>query len=137
MVPTYHIDYEFLPSAWLANVTHFEVGRFADRCGNGLSDHVPIVLIWIFDVAFGSRAVLGCGGENSRCASSSYRSRHMTWNAMQPVFVIDSLRASVGPGQRSRMASTLSRRTISAADYFVDEDAATMLEYVERLKRSD
>jgi exodeoxyribonuclease III len=44
MVPTYHIDYVFLPSAWLANVTHFEVGRFADRCGNGLSDHVPIVL---------------------------------------------------------------------------------------------
>jgi hypothetical protein len=61
----------------------------------------------------------------------------MTWNAMRPVFVIDSPRASVAPGQRSRMAPTLSRRTKSAADYFVDEDAATMLEYVERLKRSD
>ena len=30
-----------------------------------------------------------------------------------------------------------SRRTTSAADYFVDEDAAAMLEYVGRLKRSD
>jgi len=35
------------------------------------------------------------------------------------------------------MAPTLSRGTISAADYFVDEDAAIMLEYVERPKRSD
>ena len=69
--------------------------------------------------------------------SGSYRSRHMTWHAMRPVFVIDSLRTLVGPGQRSRMAPTHSRRTIFAADYFVDEDAATMLEYVERLKRSD
>jgi len=35
------------------------------------------------------------------------------------------------------MAPTLSQRTISAADYFVDEDAAAMLEYVECLKWSD
>ena len=68
---------------------------------------------------------------------SSYRQRHMTWNATRPVFVVESLRASVGPGQRSRMVPTLSGRTISAADYFVDEDAAAMLEYVERPKRSD
>jgi hypothetical protein len=60
----------------------------------------------------------------------------MTWNAMRLVFVIDSQHASVGPWQRSRMAPTLSRQTISA-DYFVDEDAAAMLEYVGRLKRSD
>ena len=31
----------------------------------------------------------------------------------------------------------LSRRTNSAADYFVDEEAAAMLECVERLNRSD
>jgi len=55
---------------------------------------------------------------------------------MRLVFVIDSQHASVGPWQRSRMAPTLSRQTISA-DYFVDEDAAAMLEYVGRLKRSD
>jgi exodeoxyribonuclease-3 len=41
--PTYHIDF-FLPREWLAYVTHFEVGRFVDWCGNGLSDHVPIVV---------------------------------------------------------------------------------------------
>ncbi len=42
--PTYHIDFVFLPRLWLDCVTHFEVGTFADWCGNGLSDHVPIVI---------------------------------------------------------------------------------------------
>jgi hypothetical protein len=51
----------------------------------------------------------------------------------RPVFVIDSLRALVDPGQRSTMPPTLSRQTIFAADYFMDEDAAAMLEYVNRL----
>jgi len=75
--PTHHIDYVFLPSAWLANVTHLEVGRFADWCGSGMSDHVPIVL----DL---SLAVLGCGGENSRCPSSSHRSRPARSRDRQP-----------------------------------------------------
>jgi hypothetical protein len=59
------------------------------------------------------------------------------WNAMRPVFVIDSLRASVGPGNDREWTPTLSRRTISATDYLVDEDAAAMLKCVERVKRSD
>ena len=42
--PTYHIDYVFLPSAWLSAVDAFDVGGFDDWCGNGLSDHVPLVI---------------------------------------------------------------------------------------------
>ena len=42
--PTYHIDFVFVPREWLDRVTHFEVGSFASWCGNGLSDHVPIVV---------------------------------------------------------------------------------------------
>jgi len=42
--PTYHIDYIFLPEAWLGAVTDFRVGTFEDWCGNGLSDHVPLVV---------------------------------------------------------------------------------------------
>ena len=41
--PTYHIDYIFLPATWLPAMTGFEVGSFEDWCGNGLSDHVPLV----------------------------------------------------------------------------------------------
>ncbi len=40
--PTYHIDYAFVPSA--AQIDRFEVGTFEDWIGNGLSDHVPLVL---------------------------------------------------------------------------------------------
>jgi len=42
--PTYHIDYVFLPQDWLSGISHFSVGTFEDWCGNGLSDHVPIVV---------------------------------------------------------------------------------------------
>ena len=42
--PTYHIDYVFLPEAWLGAVSHFSVGSFEDWCGSGLSDHVPLVV---------------------------------------------------------------------------------------------
>ena len=42
--PTYHIDYVFLPRAWLRRVRAFEIGTFEDWCGNGLSDHVPLIL---------------------------------------------------------------------------------------------
>lgn len=42
--PTYHIDYIFAPGGWLDRVRHFSVGSFEDWCGNGLSDHVPLVL---------------------------------------------------------------------------------------------
>jgi exodeoxyribonuclease-3 len=42
--PTYHIDYIFLPEAWLARIRDFHVGTFDDWCGAGLSDHVPVVI---------------------------------------------------------------------------------------------
>ena len=42
--PTYHIDFAFVPREWLPHITHFEIGSFADWCGNGLSDHVPLIL---------------------------------------------------------------------------------------------
>lgn len=42
--PTYHIDFAFVPRAWLPRITRFQIGSFADWCGNGLSDHVPLVL---------------------------------------------------------------------------------------------
>ncbi len=42
--PTYHIDFVCLPSYWVDHIVHFEIGCFADWCGNGLSDHVPIVV---------------------------------------------------------------------------------------------
>ena len=51
----------------------------------------------------------------------------MTWNATRPVFVIGSLHVLQLAGH-DREWCRLSRRTISAADYFVDEDAVAMLE---------
>ena len=42
--PTYHIDYIFLPREWLGHMTLFDLGSFADWCGNGLSDHVPLTI---------------------------------------------------------------------------------------------
>lgn len=42
--PTYHIDYIFMPRDWVTDVEHFSIGSFEEWCGNGLSDHVPIVL---------------------------------------------------------------------------------------------
>ena len=42
--PTYHIDYIFMPVAWLPRVRGFEIGGFHDWCGNGLSDHMPLTL---------------------------------------------------------------------------------------------
>ncbi len=42
--PTYHIDYIFVPRPWIGRIEHFSVGSFEDWCGNGLSDHAPLVL---------------------------------------------------------------------------------------------
>jgi exodeoxyribonuclease-3 len=42
--PTYHIDFIFAPEAWIERTVEFQVGSFEDWCGNGLSDHVPIVM---------------------------------------------------------------------------------------------
>jgi exodeoxyribonuclease-3 len=42
--PTYHIDYVFLPTAWIGKVSHLSVGAFETWCGAGLSDHVPVVV---------------------------------------------------------------------------------------------
>ncbi|MEM7041669.1 MAG: hypothetical protein AAF543_02545 [Pseudomonadota bacterium] len=42
--PTYHIDYIFLPTSWLAAVDDFSVGGFDGWCGSGLSDHVPLMI---------------------------------------------------------------------------------------------
>lgn len=42
--PTYHIDYVFLPTAWIGKVSHLSVGAFETWCGAGLSDHVPVIV---------------------------------------------------------------------------------------------
>jgi len=42
--PTYHIDYVFLPAAWIGKVRHLEVGSFEEWGGASLSDHVPMVV---------------------------------------------------------------------------------------------
>lgn len=42
--PTYHIDYVFMPAAWVSAIRTFRVGTFEDWCGSGLSDHVPLVV---------------------------------------------------------------------------------------------
>ena len=42
--PTYHIDYIFVPHAWLGKVRDMQVGAFEDWCGSKLSDHVPMVV---------------------------------------------------------------------------------------------
>lgn len=42
--PTYHIDYVFVPRERVEAVREMTVGTFEDWCGNGLSDHVPLVV---------------------------------------------------------------------------------------------
>ncbi|MGI9390745.1 MAG: hypothetical protein ACR2O1_11865 [Boseongicola sp.] len=42
--PTYHIDYVFVPSDWIPLISEFQIGSFDDWIGNGLSDHVPIIV---------------------------------------------------------------------------------------------
>ncbi len=42
--PTYHIDYVFLPTAWIGKVSHLSIGAFETWCGAGLSDHVPVIV---------------------------------------------------------------------------------------------
>ncbi len=42
--PTYHIDYAFVPTTWMWMLKQFELGTFEDWCGNGFSDHVPLIL---------------------------------------------------------------------------------------------
>jgi exodeoxyribonuclease-3 len=41
---TYHLDYIFLPDEWTTGLREMTVGSFEDWCGNGLSDHVPLVV---------------------------------------------------------------------------------------------
>lgn len=38
----YHIDYIYIPEAWLADVREVGIGAFEDWCGNRLSDHVVV-----------------------------------------------------------------------------------------------
>ena len=42
--PTYHIDYVFAPDHRLDRINEFHVGSFEEWCGNGLSDHVPLIV---------------------------------------------------------------------------------------------
>lgn len=42
--PTYHIDYVFLPTPWVAKARHLSVGTFVAWFGAGLSDHVPVTV---------------------------------------------------------------------------------------------
>lgn len=42
--PTYHIDFVFVPTTWIPQVSNFTVGTFEDWCGSKLSDHVPLIL---------------------------------------------------------------------------------------------
>jgi exodeoxyribonuclease III len=39
----YHIDYIFVPRAWLNRLVSFEVGTFEGWCQSGLSDHAPLI----------------------------------------------------------------------------------------------
>jgi len=39
----YHIDYVYVPEAWVKGHFSVTVGRFEDWVGNGRSDHVPLV----------------------------------------------------------------------------------------------
>ncbi len=38
----YHIDYIFVPTAWLKTMVSFDIGSFDDWCAPGLSDHAPL-----------------------------------------------------------------------------------------------
>jgi hypothetical protein len=38
----YHIDYIFVPTAWLKNMVSFDIGSFENWCVPGLSDHAPL-----------------------------------------------------------------------------------------------
>ena len=40
---TYHIDYTFIPDAWLPWLREVSVGSKEDWIDSGLSDHVPVV----------------------------------------------------------------------------------------------
>lgn len=42
--PTYHIDYIFMPRSWVNAIDSFSIGGFDAWCGNGLSDHVPLIV---------------------------------------------------------------------------------------------
>ncbi|MEM8812752.1 MAG: hypothetical protein AAGF59_09055 [Pseudomonadota bacterium] len=42
--PTYHLDYAFVPRDRIACIKDFHIGSFDDWVGNGLSDHVPVLV---------------------------------------------------------------------------------------------
>jgi exodeoxyribonuclease III len=42
--PRFHIDFCFIPEAWLPSLEAVEVGGFAEYVGQGLSDHVPVMV---------------------------------------------------------------------------------------------
>ena len=42
--PTYHIDYAFVPANRVHAIHEMRIGTFEDWCGNGLSDHVPVII---------------------------------------------------------------------------------------------
>lgn len=42
--PSYHIDYVFIPKAWLPRVMSVTLGQFDEWVATGLSDHVPLIV---------------------------------------------------------------------------------------------
>ena len=40
--PTYHIDFVFVPHAWIRRTAEFHIRSFEHWCGSGLSDHSPV-----------------------------------------------------------------------------------------------
>ena len=44
MRPTYQFDYTLNPRQRLSRIEEFRMGTFEDWCGDGLSDHMPIVI---------------------------------------------------------------------------------------------
>jgi hypothetical protein len=38
----YHIDYLFVPTAWLKDLVSFDLGDYDAWCASGLSDHAPL-----------------------------------------------------------------------------------------------
>ena len=39
----HHIDYIFVPTAWLKHLVSFEIGTFDNWCETSLSDHAPLI----------------------------------------------------------------------------------------------
>lgn len=42
--PKYHIDYIFIPRAWVQHIVSVSLGGYNEWVGSGLSDHVPLIV---------------------------------------------------------------------------------------------